>query len=299
MILGAAKAGTTSLHNYMAQSPEICASIPKEPLFFEMEYERGLSYYLERYYAHRAREPVLCEARHRNLYLPYVADRIAGALDDPYLIVLLREPVSRAYSHYWHWAVRGLEPLSFEDAVEDNIQRLRTGPYFADEAEADLYRSTLGYDGWSPYRSYVDSGYYADQIERFVRLFGRERLQLVTFEELRDRPEEVCRRLFRWLGVGDVESLDVSPKNEAPSRAGMALFRVARALPGGRLLPHSLRTALRGFVTTRLPRMGSRPPLSPETERLLHEHYLLHNARLSKWLESGRWPAWVREAVDT
>jgi hypothetical protein len=75
-ILGAAKCGTTSLHGYFGQHPEICVSEPKEPLYFESEYERGVSYYFNRYFGHWSGEPIVGDARHRNLYLPYVPDRI-------------------------------------------------------------------------------------------------------------------------------------------------------------------------------------------------------------------------------
>ncbi len=75
-VLGAAKCGTTSLHDYLAQHSDICMSSPKEPFYFEAEQLRGAGWYRSRYFAHWRGEPIVGESRHRNLYLPWVPERI-------------------------------------------------------------------------------------------------------------------------------------------------------------------------------------------------------------------------------
>jgi len=116
-ILGAAKCGTSSLYYYLDQHPEILMSTPKETLFFEKEYHQGVDYFRSKYFPNYNGETFLGEARHRNLYLPYIPDRLAKSFPDAKLIIMLRNPVDRAYSHYVHCKNRGIEALNFKDAI--------------------------------------------------------------------------------------------------------------------------------------------------------------------------------------
>src|SRR5437016_1099947 len=75
-LLGAAKCGTTTLSTLLEGLPDVCFSVSKEPWFFEVEYEQGLDYYRRRYFRHWCGESLLAEGRHRNLYLPWVPQRI-------------------------------------------------------------------------------------------------------------------------------------------------------------------------------------------------------------------------------
>lgn len=140
-VLGAAKCGTTTLHHYLNQHPSILMAHPKEPLFFEAEYECGNDFYHEKYFATWDGQPIQGEARHRNLYLPFVVPRIkAYAPDDAKFLVILRNPVDRAYSHWWHNYSWGDEKKSFEEAIEDNLERLEKGHLFETEQDADFTR---------------------------------------------------------------------------------------------------------------------------------------------------------------
>lgn len=99
-ILGAAKCGTTSLHAYLGQHPDVCVSDPKEPFFFEAEFDRGATYYFNRYFSHWAGERIVGEARHRNLYMPYIPERILRFNPRARLIICVRNPTERAISHW-------------------------------------------------------------------------------------------------------------------------------------------------------------------------------------------------------
>ena len=92
-VLGAAKCGTTSLYYYLNQHPDILMSTPKETLFFEKEYHKGVEYFLNKHFPNYKGEAFLGEGRHRNLYLPYVPERIAASYSDAKLIVILRKGV--------------------------------------------------------------------------------------------------------------------------------------------------------------------------------------------------------------
>jgi hypothetical protein len=200
-ILGAAKSGTTSLHNYLGQHPEICVSSSKEPFYFEAEFDRGTTYYFNRYFAHWSDEKIVGEARHRNLYLPYVAQRIHGFNDSARLIVCLRNPTERAVSHWWHWYSRGLETSPLRRALELDWERIRAGLFYEPEPSVRLYSETLQEDGKGYFRTYIDSGYYLEQIQRYLSLFGPEQLHFVFFDDLKLDPQGTTRDVLRFVGA--------------------------------------------------------------------------------------------------
>src|SRR5687768_11767835 len=88
LILGAARSGTTTLHEYLPLHPDVYMSMPKEPLFFEAEYRRGLDYYWRTYFRGWRGQQLVGEARVANLLLPFVVDRIAESVPDAKLIVI-------------------------------------------------------------------------------------------------------------------------------------------------------------------------------------------------------------------
>jgi hypothetical protein len=195
-------------------------SIPKEPYYFEIEYGRGAAHYFNRYFGHWRGEPLAGESRHRNLYLPFVAPRIHAHTPSARLVVVLREAVERLVSDWWHWYSRGLEPLPLEDAIAADLRRIEAGETYGGEAGEALYRQTLNTHGTSRYRTYVDSGYYADRIGRYLALFPREALHIVWHSELRDAPVATLEALLRFLGA------DLAPA------AGFDYMRLNQGIPG-------------------------------------------------------------------
>jgi hypothetical protein len=215
-ILVAAKCGTTSLHGYFGQHPEICVSEPKEPLYFESEYERGVSYYFNRYFGHWSGEPIVGDARHRNLYLPYVPDRIFRYNPSARLIVCLRNPVERAISHWWHWFYRNEEPLTLRDSIQQDWERIQSvaAPSHITNSEyaLSLYPNPRGF-----VRTYLDTGYYHEQILRYLRLFPREQLRVILFEDLVTDPAGLMRGLFEFVGADPryAPRCDYTPLNQS------------------------------------------------------------------------------------
>jgi hypothetical protein len=177
-LLGAQKCGTSSLHYYLHQHPDVCVSWPKEPVFFEAYWDRGLQWYWNTYFSHWAGEPVIGEARVRNLYLPYVAPRIKEVSPSAKLVAIVRNPVDRAFSTWMMWTARGHERRSFEEAVEDELARLQSGP-----------------------AACVELGHYARQLRRYLEFFPRDALHVLFTEDLREDPAREMQRLFRFLDV--------------------------------------------------------------------------------------------------
>jgi hypothetical protein len=128
MVLGAGKAGTTSLYYYLAQHPEVFMCSPKEPPFFQTEYELGAEYYWRTHFRGYRGQRHAGEAAHHNLHLPYVTERIAATVPDASFIVLCRNPIERALSAYWHNVTRGVERSSFRGRHREESATAGDGP---------------------------------------------------------------------------------------------------------------------------------------------------------------------------
>ena len=184
-LAGAQKCGTTTLHRLLASHAELYApEKPQEIHFFDMEenHERGLDWFAS-LFADASPEQQVFQTSPLYLYEEAVAGRIAEATPEARLIFILREPVARAYSHYWHEIRYGREHLPFEEALA--CERERLGGGFA-------ARRVF---------SYADRGRYATQLERFLDRFPAERILVLRHDDLASRPAWVAERCGSFLGV--------------------------------------------------------------------------------------------------
>jgi len=288
-ILGAMKCGTSTLHSYLAELSDVCMSDPKEPFFFEAEYEKGLDFFRTKYFAHWNGEPVTGEARHRNLYLPYVPERLQRLNPDAKLIVVLRNPVERAFSHWYFYRWHQVEELALWPALQADLQRIEAGRRYETHEEIDEHVRCFhdsGDAGDGPYRTYLDTGYYLEQIERYLTRFPREALRVVLFEDLIRKPAEIVNDLVEFLDIdsarnhfmGEIrENLSQAP--EPPGWMSTVWHRSGlRAI-----LPTGLRERLYQFSYGRVRRM-MKPKLDSRTRHWLCDHYREHNRRLADWL---------------
>lgn len=279
-ILGAAKCGTTSLYFYLNQHPQILMSSPKETVFFEKEYEKGLEYYLKTYFPHRTNELLLGDARHRNLYLPYVPRRIANFLPDAKLIVILRNPVDRAYSHYIHRKVRGVEPLSFKEAIKRDMEHIEKGEYINTKQEIKNYIDQLDSDGSSLlYRTYIDCGYYAEQIERYLKYFNKEQLLIVFFDDLIKNNKKLFHQLLSFLDNRlSLIDIDFSVRNKRTNKLYLSIAKILSRCPSAEsLIPPKIKNIFLHFTEYLIPREAK---MNKETRSWLISHYLEHNKKL-------------------
>jgi hypothetical protein len=191
LIVGAMKCGTSSLHNYLTQHPGVIAPLRKEVHYFDLMYDRGEQWYRANF--GRTGEPGLnIDSSPYYLFHPRVPERAHRLLPDARLIVLLRDPVRRAYSHYWHQKDHGRETLSFEDAIAAEPERIGL-------AAERLSRGEIERSAAHQYFSYLARGLYAEQIERWLAHYPRERLLVLRFEELTRDPLAVLNRTLRFL----------------------------------------------------------------------------------------------------
>lgn len=246
LILGAQKAGTTSLHEYLCAHPQVLPARAKEVHYFDNQYGRGENWYLRQFPSRagllrrrlRSGGRVISgEATPMYLFHPLAPARIARFMPAARLIVLLRDPVERAYSHYQHNVREGWETLSFEEALAREEER--TGP-----ALEALQRNPESLDTRLHAFSYCARGRYLEQLQRYETLFPRERLLVLCSEEFFAAPLASYQVVLDFLGLAPIHP-SVGAANQggyggvAPeARAAMSRLREAFAAHNERLFAH-------------------------------------------------------------
>ena len=205
LIIGAQKAGTTSLHAYLAAHPDVGDPVTKEVHYFDIASERGIEWY-------RAHFPLRSEARLAGestpyyLFHPAVPARVKAQLPEAKLIVLLRDPVERAFSHYNYEVSLGYEDApDFATALGLEQERL------AGEHERIL--RDPGYRSFNhQHYAYLTRGYYAEQLERWLEHFPQEQLLVLSSDDLFTDPGGTVARVQGWLGMSEHIPSSLTPK---------------------------------------------------------------------------------------
>jgi len=264
LVVGAMKAGTTTLQHILARHPDVFMA-RLEAHFFDKDdnYRRGLDWYAQHFEGAEGKTAI-GEKTPTYSYLPAAAERIHTHFPDIKLVWLFRDPVKRAYSNYWHAVKRGEEPLSFEEAVGQEEERIQRNIF----------------------RGYVRRSIYADQVERFLDLFAREQMFFITFETLVREPEQVLSGLWRFL---EVEDFAISQVERVRSNVTY--------IPHSKRLEHMARRLLGNGIPYRIvSRMNRRlvpgyPPIALQIRDQLKEFFRPHNRRLAELtgLDTGIW----------
>jgi len=274
LIVGAAKAGTTSLYHYLRQHPDIYLSPVKEPKYFALAGERR-SYggpgdqddmdrhsvtTLEAYrrlFNGAGDGQAAGEASTLYLYDDDAAGRIRSSIPDVRLIALLRDPAERAYSNFLYMVRRGNEPLrTFEEGLAAEDQRVA--------------------QGWMPSWHYRRRGLYAEQLRRYYRRFDRAQIRVYLYDDLERRPADLVRDLFGFLDVDDTFTPDVSKRHNV---SGMPRHeRVHSLLNGSSRVTAALRSLVPATAARRMGRQIrqwnlSRTAMSPEARQSLVSFY--------------------------
>jgi hypothetical protein len=286
LILGAPKCGTTTLHALLGAHPDVFATPRKEPPFFDAEYQRGPAYYWNTYFADWRGQTAAGEARACKLYLDYVAPRIRESLPDARLIVMLRDPVGRAYSHWWDRTCRGAETLRFHDALRANARDLEVPDRFVGDAGERRWRAGLSTDmQFSTTRTYLDAGHYALHLTRYLALFPASQVCAVWLDELMQQPQVVLSRLWEFLGVAPADVPMEERRNAALTAPAAAAWRIMYR----RRLHHVVPAAIRHFIRNALNLLGRRPSMSDADRDWLRTYYAPHDERLRALLRA-RYP---------
>jgi len=211
LILGAQKAGTTSLHAYLSEHPQVAPGLVKEIHFFDYNFQRGVGWY-------RAHFPTIAERWQGKfrvtgegspyyLFHPRAPARAAQVVPHAKLLVLLRNPVDRAYSHYYHQVRLGLEAVTFDAALEQEPARL-VGEFEQLLTDDEYY--SFNYQNYS----YLARGMYADQLERWLRYFPRKQFLILQSERFYADPARALRQVTEFLGLPEWSPAGFEIKND-------------------------------------------------------------------------------------
>lgn len=205
IILGAQKSGTSSLHNYLVQHPDVVAPLRKEVHYFDLNHARGERWY-RAHFGRRGAAALNIDSSPYYLFHPAVPRRLHALCPRAKLIVLLRDPVRRAYSHYWHERDKGRETLSFEEAIAAEPARLG-------DSQRRLADGTLARSHAHQHFSYLARGCYAEQLERWFGLFPRGQFLILRFEDLARDPLSVLDTTLGFLGLPRAPPVSLEARN--------------------------------------------------------------------------------------
>jgi hypothetical protein len=284
LIAGAGKAGTTSLHEYLAQHPDVFMSSFKEPNFFVRGYGyNDWNHYLALFRGARG-EKAVGESSTGYLCSEESPAWIKSVLGHVKIILVLRNPARRAESLYW-WMVReGYENAkTFTEGLSLESNRERDPDFRANCQE------------FFPDFLYFGSGLYAGQVRRFFETFGRQSVRIYIFEEFAKKPLAVCRDIFNFLEIDPDFEPQIAVHNEARLPASAPLqFWLRNGAPRYLcFLPSPWRRKFLGDLMALNIKLGTTPQRDPELERQLIERYRddirrleqLINRELSFWFD--------------
>ncbi len=259
LIIGAMRSGTTALSNWLGQHPDVFIAPGKELHFFDRHFDMGVDWYRSQF--KRAGEATrLAEATPNYLHEPEAIERISQVIPEVKLLIILRNPVDRAYSHYWHNQSRGKESLSFAEAIEAEQARISS-----DKANRAFY-------------SYASRGHYITQLDEVLSRFRRSALHVEIAEEFFSDPERRLPIIFRFL---DIDPTFVPSKvDERINR--FVEFRSVRLRAFSKRLPG----VAAGVIGRLNVRSGSDyPPMEPIVRAHLESVFERSNQRLATLLD--------------
>ena len=212
IVVGAQKSGTTALHYFLRKHPQIALPERQELHFFDDDeiFSRPVDYDL----LHQqfrpvagstllrfatARQAIAGEVTPSYLYWKPAMERIWNYNRQIKLVILLRNPIDRAFAHWNMQRFKDREPLGFLDALKEEPRRI------AQPLTIESRRF-----------AYVDRGFYSGQLERVFKFFPREQVHLVKFEDFRDRKQETLDGVFEFLGVKPLRRIRDKDRNIVP-----------------------------------------------------------------------------------
>jgi hypothetical protein len=205
-IIGAAKSGTSSLYTSLTQHPGIINRVEKEIHFFDYPQKRnqGIAYYKANFLSQNQKKYISKKLGYNviegdatpfmsHLWIPKWLFEINP---NAKLIAILRNPIDRAFSGYHHNKRCGREPLSFEEAIASEPDRIKEE---FEKIKTDPQASSYNYSSFS----YLGRGHYYEQLIRWLKFFPQDKLCVINFENFVSDPAKICSQLFNFLNLPD------------------------------------------------------------------------------------------------
>lgn len=292
-VVGAAKCGTTSMHAYLGQHPDVFVAGRKELHYYTRDLLRknlagpGDEYTLRTIarseadycasFDGAADHQRIADVSPSYLYWYEVARQIEQDQPDARIIILLRDPVEKAYSQWLHQVRAQLETLSFEDAIAAEAERAASG--------------------WSDVWYYVQSSRYHEQVGHYLKVFGSERVLVVVTEELAAEPHSVMRQVFEFLDVSPDIAVSETMRNRSGAVRSPRLARLIAHPNRVKRLSHVLPKSLRYRLALRMIELntGTKPDISDSLREALGREFAADVHALEELLE--RKLPWTTGAV--
>ena len=239
VVVGAMRSGSSSVFRYLADHPGVFMATPKELHFFDASYDRGLDWYRD-CFADAQPQQLAGEATPTYLGDPGALSRLTTDVPNVKMLAVLRDPVDRAYSHYWMRHARGRENRAWDDVVDDELREHDPGGYLAGSA-------------------------YSGQLRILFDLSPRSHCHVFPFEALRDSPTATFLDICTFLGIERCAPSSVGRQVNAHMHIrSSTLRRLAKA----RGVPARLRNAVAKFNQTEV----EYPAMASDTRRRLESH---------------------------
>lgn len=268
-IIGAAKAGTTTLYSILKQYHQVYFPYRKEPAFFcdDAYYEKGVDWYLETFYKNTAGIHYRGDATPRYLYWGgKVVPRIKAIYGDelPHILVIFREPVALVRSYYWHSVRFGRETLNLREALA------------AEEGRVAENQRTIQYHGTISHL-YSQIGNYASQLQPFLQQFPREKFLFLLTEDLHDF-SGLLEKLEGFMHLDPETGIKPAHENRARLPHNQKLNQWIIRTSGfkefvKRFLPLPFLFRLKKSAQNWNMKLLEPPPIDPDIARQLRQHY--------------------------
>ena len=210
VVIGAQKCGTTTFYNLLTSHERVEPAALKELHYFDDHFDEGIEWYRRCFpspHWKEGRKTITGEATLAYIFCSDVPERMAKYIPNAKLIVLLRNPVDRAYSHYHSMVRLNAENLDFEAAIRRDLERMERGGY--EESRDDHHRGALHLKDFS----YLSRGIYADQLSRWLKFFDRERIFVAKSEDFYRDVSGTLKNATEFLGLPDWEVPVRKPSN--------------------------------------------------------------------------------------
>ena len=274
--LGAAKSGTTTLHDILRQHPEIYVPAFKEPHFFDIpeNYKNGIDWYQKNYFKN-ANKKVIAEFTPSYFFDKEVPERIFNNLgSEVKFVVLLRHPVDRAYSHYLHSKRDEHEELDFVESLNQEEDRLSR--YIENKDYLSYLRN-----------SYISQGLYGDMVERYLKYFKLENFMFIHFEkEFLLKRDKTIHRVLEFLEIDPLIELQTDLKSNPSSKEKSKTLKRIMKKKGW------WRTIIKWLV----PSIQLRQIIRNRVQRLNIEEYKAE--KISEELKSKLFSSYFRDNID-
>ncbi len=281
-IVGAPKAGTTSLYNYLNEYSEIEMSTIKEPNFFsdkalqdqKLYYQKKRIKTIEEYHALFEKDGLVLRGEASVSYLFYndVPKSIFKYNSSAKIIIMLRNPIDRAFSHYLMDYNLGLIKDSFDEIVY-NLSK---------DDKANLF-----------FQQYIEVGQYTKQIKRYKKVFAKDNIYFVDYDDFKNETSTVVHNIAKFLGVSKNPNYDFSKKHNIYRRPRNVIISNIYSFPIVRqFLSRFLSDKFRYLFKNLLFQKDKKPKISYKTRDYLKQ-YFEHDIRLLSKLLNKDFTKWI------